>query len=178
MAQQPPSPAWYRVAALQPRLRSHARIQRHEYRGERWYVLSDRISRRTHRFSPAAHFFIGLLNGHRSVQEIWQAAQERFGDDAPGQDEVIQLLGQLHAAEVLQCEVAPDVDELLRRSQRLASQGRLAKLMSPLAIRLPLFDPDRFLERTLAWYRPLFGGAGALLWLLVVGWGTVAAAQN
>ena len=178
MAQQPPSPAWYRVSALQPRLRSHARIQRHEYRGERWYVLSDRISRRTHRFSPAAHFVIGLMNGHRSVQEIWQAALERHGDDAPGQDEVIQLLGQLHAAEVLQCEVAPDVDELLRRSQRLASQGRLAKLMSPLAIRIPLIDPDRFLERTIAWYRPLFGGAGALLWLLVVGWGTAAAAQH
>ena len=46
MAQQLLSPSWYRVAALRPRLRLHARIRRHEYRGERWYVLDDLVSRR------------------------------------------------------------------------------------------------------------------------------------
>jgi putative peptide zinc metalloprotease protein len=178
VAQQLLSASWYRVAALQPRLRSHARIHRHHYRGERWYVLTDRISRRAHRFTPAAYYVIGLMNGRRTLESIWDAAVARFGDDAPTQDEVIQLLGQLHAADVLQCEVTPDVDELLRRSQRLGRQGRLQKLLSPLALRFPLFDPDRLLERTLAWYRPLFGPFGALLWLAVVGWGAVLAAQH
>ena len=36
------SPSWYRVAQLRPRLRGHARIHRHHYRGELWYVLEDR----------------------------------------------------------------------------------------------------------------------------------------
>ncbi len=176
--QKPLSPAWYRVAALQPRLRSHARIHRHEYRGELWYVLTDRLSRRAHRFGPAAHFVLGLMNGRRTVQEIWEASLERFGEDAPAQDEVIQLLGQLHGAEILQCEVAPDVDELLRRSQTLDRRSRLAKLMSPLAIKVPLVDPDRLLEHLLPWYRPLFGPLGAAVWLLVVGWACIAAGQN
>jgi putative peptide zinc metalloprotease protein len=172
------SPAWYRVAALQPRLRSHARVHRHEYRGERWYVVTDRLSRRAHRFGPEAYYVLGLMNGRRSLQEIWEAATARFGEEAPTQDEVVQLLGQLHTAEVLQCEVTPDVDELLRRSQLVARRSRLAKLMSPLAIKFPLLDPDRILERLLPWYRPLFGPFGALLWLLVVGWGAVAAASH
>ncbi len=178
MVRQQQSASWYRVADLQPRLRSHVRVHRHEYRGERWYVIEDRISRRVHRFSPAAYFVIGLMNGRRSMQEIWDAAASRLGEEVPTQDEIIQLLGQLHSADVMQCDVAPDVDELLRRSQRLSQRSQLAKLLSPLAIRFPLLDPDRLLERTLSWYRPLFGPIGAVLWLAVVGWGVVMAAEH
>src|SRR4051812_223726 len=178
MTQQQLSVSWYRVAGLQPRLRSHARIHRHHYRGELWYALSDQISRRAHRFRPAGYFVAGLMNGRRSLQEIWDAAAERFGDDAPTQDEVIQLLGQLHAAELLQCDVSPDVDELLRRSRRVEGQKRLGKLLSPLAIKLPLLDPDRLLERWLPWYQPLYGRIGALAWLGIVGWAALTAAQH
>jgi putative peptide zinc metalloprotease protein len=172
------SASWHRVADLQPRLRSHVRVHRHEYRGERWYVVEDRISRRVHRFSPAAYFVIGMMNSRRSMQEIWDTASARLGEEAPTQDEVIQLLGQLHAADVMQCEVAPDVDELLRRSRRLSQRSQLAKILSPLAIRFPLLDPDRLLERTLSWYRLLFGLVGAVLWLAVVGWGVLSAAEH
>jgi putative peptide zinc metalloprotease protein len=43
-----------------------------------------------------------------------------------------------------------------------------ANLRNPLSMRIPLWDPDRFLQRTLPYVAPLFGRAGALLWLLVV----------
>lgn len=172
------SPSWYRVAELRPRLRSHVRIHRHHYRGELWYVLEDRISRRTHRFNPVAHYAIGLMDGRRSVQEIWDSAATRFGDDAPTQDEMIRLLSQLHSAEVLQSEVTPDVAELLRRAKKGKRSTWKQNLLSPLAVRVPLIDPDRFLERWLAWYRPLFGWGGALLWLGVVGAGALAAAAH
>ena len=172
------SPSWYRVAELRPRLRSHVRVHRHHYRGELWYVLEDRVSRRMHRFNAAAYYLIGLMDGQRTVQEIWDSAARRFGDDAPTQQETIQLLGQLHAAEVLQSDVAPDVAELLRRTRKGRPSLWLQNLRSPLAIRLPLFDPDRFLERWRPWYRPLFGWGGALLWLIVVGAALVAAAPH
>ena len=172
------SPSWYRVAELRPRLRSHVRIHRHHYRGELWYVLEDRVSRRMHRFNPAAHYAIGLMDGRRTVQEIWDSATTRFGDDAPTQDEMIRLLGQLHAAEVLQSEVMPDVAELLRRAKKGRRATWKQNLLSPLALRIPLFDPDRFLERWLAWYRPLFGWVGAIAWLLVVGAAALAAAAH
>ena len=172
------SPSWYRVATLRPRLRSHARVHRHEYRGRRWYVLQDRMSRRSHRLNPPAHYLVGLMDGRRTLQELWDAAAQRFGDQAPTQDEVIQLLGQLHAADLVQSEGAPDVDELLRRARRTRNRTLMAKLLAPLAIKVPLFDPDRLLERWLPWFRPLFGPAGALLWLALVGWGAFSAAQH
>jgi putative peptide zinc metalloprotease protein len=170
------SPSWYRVAELRPRLRSHVHIHRHHYRGELWYVLEDRVSRRMHRFNPVAHFVIGLMDGRRTVQEIWESACDRFGDDAPTQDETIRLLGQLHAAEVLQSEVTPDLAELLRRKAKPSTW--LQNLRSPLAVRIPLLDPDRFLERWLPWYRALFGFGGLILWLAVVGWGMFAFASH
>jgi putative peptide zinc metalloprotease protein len=172
------SPSWYRVAELRPRLRSHVRIHRHHYRGELWYVLEDRVSRRMHRFNPAAHYAIGLMDGRHTVQEIWDSSTTRFGDDAPTQDEMIRLLGQLHAAEVLQSEVTPDVAELLRRAKKGRRSTWKQNLLSPLAVRIPLFDPERFLERWFGWYRPLFGWGGAILWLAVVGAGAAAAAAH
>lgn len=175
MAEPVLSPSWSRVADLRPRIRSHVRIHRHEYRGERWYVLEDRISRRTHRFNPAAYLIVGLMDGHRTMQDIWDGALQRLGDQSPTQDQVIQILGQLHLADVMQCEVPSDLDELLRRAQRLRVRGTMAKWLAPLSIKFPLFDPDRLLERALPWYRWLFGPVGAMLWLLVVGAGSVAA---
>jgi putative peptide zinc metalloprotease protein len=172
------SPSWYRVAALRPRLRGHVRIHRHHYRGELWYVLEDRVSRRMHRFNPAAHFVIGLMDGRRSVQDLWDAAVARFGDDAPTQDELIQLLGQLHAADLLQTEMAPDIAELLRRARRAKRASWMQKYLSPLALRLPLFDPDRALERCLPYYRWLFSWAGALLWCVVLGAALAVAAAH
>ena len=163
------SSSWYRIAELRPRLRSHVRIHRHHYRGELWYVLEDRVSRRMHRFNPAAHYVIGLMNGFRSVNEIWESAISKFGDDAPTQDEFIRLLGQLHSAEVLQSEVTPDIAELLRRVRKGKRKTWLQNLLSPMSIRIPLFDPDRWLERWMPWFRPLFGVTGAVIWCVVVG---------
>lgn len=163
------SASWYRIAELRPRLRSHVRIHRHHYRGQRWYVLEDRISRQMHRFNPVSHYVIGLMDGYRTVQEIWDSAMVRFGDDAPTQDEMLRLLGQLHSADVLQSEVTPDLAELLRRANRTRKKTWMQMLLSPMAVKIPLIDPDRFLERWLPWYRPLFGWGAALVWCLVVG---------
>ena len=172
------SPSWYRVEDMRPRLRGHVRIHRHHYRGERWYILEDRISRRVHRFNPVAHYIIGLMDGRRTVDEIWESAITRFGDDAPSQDEVIRLLAQLHQAEVLQTEITPDLAELMLRARRSGSKTLKQNLLSPLAIRIPLFDPDRLLTRWLPWFQPLFGLVGALIWLAVVGAGVVNGAAH
>src|SRR5262245_57103556 len=81
---------------------------------------------------------------------------------------MIGLLGQLHSVDVLQTEVVPDVVEILRRAKQVKKRDWMQRYLSPLALRIPLVDPDRFLERWLPWYRWLFGPWGALLWLAVV----------
>lgn len=172
------SPSWYRVASLKPRIRAHAQIHRHDYRGRIWFVLQDHALGRSHRFSPAAHHFIGLMDGERSVQAIWEAACEKLGDGAPTQEEVIRLLGQLHSADALICDVPPDSVELFRRYKRHERLQWKRRLWTPLAIRFPLFDPDRFLQRTLPVAQLVFSWFGLLAWLIVVGTGIVLAASH
>ncbi|MBK9021693.1 MAG: hypothetical protein IPL72_17600 [Sulfuritalea sp.] len=172
------SPSWYRVASLKPRIRSHARILRQSFRDKVWFVLQDFAAERSHRFSPAAHHFIGLMDGEKTVQEIWEATSAHLGDGAPTQEEVIRLLGQLHATDVLLCDVPPDSMEVFRRHEKHERMLWRRRLWTPLALRFPLLDPDRFLQRTLPWVQPLFGWFGILLWLAVVGTGAVLAASH
>ncbi len=162
------SSSWYRVAALAPRLAPKAAISRHRYRGEPWYVLSDPTANRVHRFTPQTYFLLGQMDGRRTLEQIWNTALERLGDDAPTQDELIQLLGQLHAADVIECDVPPDSAELFERFNRTSAQRRWMQLRNPLFLRLPLWDPDRFLETTLPFVGRLFGWPGLALWALLV----------
>ncbi len=159
---------WYRVAELQPRLRSHARIARHRYRGQTWYVLDDPSTQRYHRFTSDAHLAIGLMDGRRTVHEIWEIACERLGDNAPTQDEMIMLLGQLNAADVLDCDVPLDVGELLTRYDRERLKKWQQSAASVFSWRIPLFDPERFLNKTMPLVRPFFTWGGAVLWLAAV----------
>ncbi|MCH7944738.1 MAG: hypothetical protein IIC73_01800 [Armatimonadetes bacterium] len=169
------SPSWYRVAELMPRLRRHVEIHRHDYRGQVWFILQDHASGRSHRLWPATYRLVGLMDGKRTVQELWDITNAQAGDEAPSQDEVIRLLGQLHAADALICDVPPDSLELFRRFQRHERMRWKQRLWTPLAIRIPLLDPDRFLERTLFLVRPLFSWFGVALWLVVVTAGVILA---
>jgi putative peptide zinc metalloprotease protein len=162
------SDSWYRVAALTPRLRTHARVHRHQYRGQTWYIVEDRASQRFLRCTRQAYLLIGLMDGHRTVQELWQLVCERLGDQAPTQTEVIQVLSQLHANDVLQSDVPPDTAELLQRYERQQRRQNLARATGLFSWKFPLVDPDRFLTATAPLVRPLLGWGGAIVWLAVV----------
>jgi len=172
------SPSWYRVKDLRPRLRRHARIHRHFYRGQLWYVLQDPTSGRHHRFNPAAYTLIGLMNGRRTVQELWEQSASRLGDDMPTQDEVIQLLGKLHQADVLQSDISPDTAELFSRFRNKRQRTLKQQLSSPLSVKLPLYDPDRLVDRLVKLLHPAFSRTGFFVWLAVTVTGLVLAVQH
>ncbi len=159
---------WYRVENLRPRLRSHARLHRHRYRGEVWYLLQDPASGRVQRFSSGARLIIALMDGQKTVADLWESANRQMGEDAPTQDEMIQLLGQLHAADLLQSDVTPDVAELFARHEKEVSAKTRRSYGNPMAIRIPLLDPDRFLNRFQGLIRLMWGPVGAVIWCLVV----------
>jgi putative peptide zinc metalloprotease protein len=162
------SSLWYRVAELRPQLVARARLHRHRYRGQVWYLLQDPASGRVHRFTPAARLVLAAMDGRRSVQDLWALAGRKLGEDAPTQDELIQLLGQLHGADLLMTDVPPDALELFDRGQRESRAKRRRSWVNPMAIRLPLWDPGAFLDRH-AWLWPLlWGRGGAIVWLLAV----------
>ena len=161
------SSSWHRVSAIRPKLREHASVSRHRYRGGSWYVLHDHATGRTFRLSASSYLIVGGMDGVRTIDQLWQDAAARLGQEAPSQDELIQLLAQLYSAELLQSEATPDSVELLRRSTRIGRTRWLEKLFNPLALRVRFWNPDKFLERTSV-FTHWFGLNGLLLWAIIV----------
>ncbi|MGH7214558.1 MAG: site-2 protease family protein, partial [Tepidisphaeraceae bacterium] len=162
------SESWYRVANLRAKLRASAQISRQFYRGERWYVVRDPAGNQFHRLSDPAYRFVALLDGTRTVEQAWDLAGGQLADDAPTQPEVIQILSQLYAANLIETNVTPDAGVLLRRHQNLMKRKFQSRLMSALFPRIPLWDPDRFLKRWMPLMRIMLSKFGAVLWLVLV----------
>lgn len=172
------SSSWYRVANVRPRLRNHAQIHRHVYRGEVWYVLQNHSTGKFHRFSAVANAVIGLMDGRRTIQEIWDIACARLGDEVPTQDEMIKLLSDLHRADILQTDTPPDLLELNRRRKMHGRMRWKQYLGNPLSLRFRLFDPDSLLGRLAPYCLPFFGRFGAMLYVGLIVWALVLAAMH
>ncbi|MGB7160075.1 MAG: efflux RND transporter periplasmic adaptor subunit [Tepidisphaeraceae bacterium] len=181
------SESWYRVKDLRAKLRPSTQISRQYYRGDRWYVVRDPAGNQFHRLSDAAYRFVGLLDGSRTVGEAWELVGGQLADDAPTQPEVIQILSQLHSANLLETDVSADAMVLLRRHKQQMKRKMQGRLMNLLFPRIPIWDPDRFLCRWMPVVRPMFSRWGSVVWFIVVlaacaaiapRWGDVRAAAN
>ena len=162
------SSSWYQVAGLRPRLRPHARMLRHVYRGERWYVIQDSLAGRTHRLTPTTFAIVARMDGSRTLDELWLAAAAELAEEAPTQDQVIRLLSQLQEADLLQSEVRPDGTELIQRRDRQRRSRIFQAVFNPLSLKVPLLDPDRFLSRSAPLVSWLFTPLGFAVWLALV----------
>ncbi len=145
-------------------------------RGDVWYVAKDRFSSRAHRFSAGVYAVLMRMDGRRTLGEIWAEVAERFGENAPSQGQIIQLVSQLYAFGLVQADGAIDPHEVATRGQEAARRQAMQQVQNPMFLRLPLIDPNRFLDATIHLVRPLFSSAGLLLWLVAVGWLAVQAA--
>jgi len=169
---------WYRVAALKLKLRRHVALHRHVYRGDTWFVMQDHATGQYHRFDSDAQHIIGLMDGEQTLQQIWEIACVRLGDDMPTQDEIIELVSKLYRSNLVQADLPPDVAELVERGREFRRRKLLQQLRSPLGIRIPLVDPNRFLTITEPYVRIIFTHFAALLWLVVVAVAVMLAAMH
>ena len=160
--------SWYRVAQLRPRLLSSVQVHRQHFRGQMWYVLENPSNNEFSRISVEAYRFVGMLDGQRTVAEVWRICNEQLGDGAPTQGEVIQLLGQLYCSNLLYAELAPDTEGLFSRYRTRIKRQVQGFLTNLLFIRIPLLDPDHFLDRWIGIVGWLFSWVGLVLWLTIM----------
>jgi putative peptide zinc metalloprotease protein len=172
------SDSWFRVAGMRVSLLPTVRVQRQNFRGRDWYVLEDSYTQRFFRMTPEAWAFISRLTPDRTVEETWNAFLETHPAQAPGQDAVIQLLSQLHVSNLLYFRHQPDNDAIIDRVRRGRQREWAGKAMSFLFFRVPLVDPNAWLDRIKPLVRLMTGPWMAVLWLVVVAMGCMAAFEN
>lgn len=162
------SNAWGRVCQLTPTLRPQVQVHRRLFRGEPWYVLQDPMGNQFARVNPVDYYFIGLLDGRRTVEDAWHQTLTRFGDDAPTQGEVISVLGQLNQHNMLRVDLPADAQPLLERRRRQKTREWGGQAMSILFLRFPLFNPDRLLKWLLPVFQPVLSLPGLILWFAFI----------
>lgn len=163
------SESWYRIANQKVSLRQGVNARRQMFRGQRWIILENAFNNQFFRLRPEAWAFIGRLRPDRTVEEVWKECIQKFPDEAPGQEAVIQLLGQLYQANLLLYDQAADTSKLFERFEKTRQRETRARLLNIMFARFPIFDPDALLNVARPYIQWLFSPLGALLWLAVVG---------
>jgi len=162
------SESWHRIADQKISLRSTVNIRRQFYRGKKWYVVHDPFNNRFFRISPEAYEFVARLRPDMTVDQVWDECVKRNPDDAPGQDEVIQILAQLYSSNLLYHELPPDCTRLFDRYRKNRQRELKSRLLNIMFLRLPLFDPEHILKKIGPLISLLISPAGAMVWLITV----------
>lgn len=153
---------------MTPRLRPHVQITRQHYRGQRWHVLHDPATNQFFRLGPVAYEFVQLLDGRRSVEEVWQISLTRHGDDAPTQGEVIQLISQLYNSNLLTVDATPDIEQLLGRGRERLKKSVQQQAIGLMYFKIKVLNPDRLLGWIEPILRPILNRWGFLAWAALV----------
>jgi putative peptide zinc metalloprotease protein len=162
------SESWYRIAGHRVALRPHVVVRRQYFRGERYFVLHDPFSNQFFRVRPSAYEFIARLSVGRTVESVWHESIEKNPEEAPGQEQALRLLGQLHSANLLHSDIPPDTAKMFEGYEKRRSREVRSRWLNLLFTRFPLLDPDSFLKRLLPVLRAVFSIPGAIVWLIVV----------
>lgn len=158
------SDAWYKIAGAHVCLLPGVQATPQTYRGQNWVVLEDAYNHRYFRVTPTAFAFLKTLTPSETLDKAWQTYLAQHPEEAPGQEEVVQLLSQLHVSNLLYFRDASDdyeIDTRVRNSRRKEFKG---KLLSFLYFRIPLWNPNATLDRLDRWVRWMPGWTIALVW--------------
>ncbi len=172
------SDTWHLVASVRACLRSSVRAHKQIFRGEEWVVLRDSLGSEFFRVTAAAYAFLSRMDPKRTIDEVWSDVIEADPELSLTQEEVVQLLGQLHLSNLLQFDRGAAAASLFERHTERRSREIKALVMGFLSIKLPLFDPDRVLEKCLPLIRGVFGPVGACIYAVLVLLGLKALADQ
>lgn len=150
--------AWQGIASLVLRVADSLEFYQHEYRSRPWLIIRDAQSESYFRCSATWRHFLSLLDGSRTVQQAWQESGLQQTDDHSRQD-VVMLMANLKSSGLLQ-----DGSEASSKPPKSSANPWLR----PFAIKIRLFDPDRFLLKTMIYVKPLFSPFSLVLWLGIV----------
>ena len=168
---------WSDIARLKPLLRNHVTVIAQRYRGQQWYVLHDTLNGRHTRINAVAHGFLARLDGRLSIAEVLSEL-ERVGDTPLTRDDALGLLAQLQQQGGMLKGVDIDARLLAMNTKARPQNSLLRKLTMPLAIRVPLLDPDRLLDKLGPCSFPLYGRVAGICWFVILCLALVTAAAQ
>jgi len=142
--------------SLKARMRTDLVANQQRHAGQLFYIIKDPVSLRYYRFRPEEYFLLTQLDGENDLYDVQHAFANEFRPQRLSIEDLERFVRQLLDAGV----AVVDSPRAGRRLYERHRQRKFQKLRQTLAnfmyIRIPLFDPERLLERLLKWCGFLF----------------------
>jgi putative peptide zinc metalloprotease protein len=172
------SDSWYKVANLRVSLNNSNYIKKQYFRGQKWYVIEDSFNNQFYRFSPEAYKFIIKLDHSKTVEELWEKSLNSDSLNTPTQDEVISLLTSLHHKNLLYFKNRADNEQLFIRANEKQKQKMKSKVFSFLYFKIPLLDPNNWLNSIQPIISTVISKKFLFLWIAVIALGLKHIIEN
>jgi putative peptide zinc metalloprotease protein len=153
-------------------LRRDLDVSRHMVAGEPSYVFHDPVAFRSHAFTADEYKVMTAIRADRNLSDVFEGLVAREALTAAEEEDFYAFVVTLHGFGMLRLPLT-ESGRLFERYQRKQSAKKKALWMAPVYLRLPLWDPDKFLTRTMRWVTPLFSRGGLMAWValwLIVAW--------
>lgn len=169
---------WHLISEQRFRQRAGLEVVPQKFRDAPYIVICDALTSQYLRLNGRAQLLWDRLDGRSTIHEIWRALAALPGGIAPDQSEIMEWILQLSSLGFILSDHEIDPQYLAKRSQAKRDSMLEAKAMSPLAIRIALFDPLPIVKLLYPIARPLFSKAGGVCLCLLLLLGLVTGAMN
>lgn len=166
-----------RLGEARVELRRDLDVSRHVFRGEVSYVILDPLTFQSHRLSTADYYVLTRISVDRTLGECFQALVESGHLTAADEERFFGFVLAQHRHGLLKLPIS-DQDTLYQRHLAKRDQRRKSRLMGVLFWQVPLWNPDRFLTRTLRWVGPLFTRWAFVAWWALIGTALYTLVEN
>ncbi len=149
-------------------LREDLEVSRHVFRGEPCYIVRDPMTFASQRLPVAEYELFSAVHAGRTLGGIFDelVGRERLAPE--DEERFFEFVVRLHRLGFLQLPVSDD-KLLYRRYQLRERARRREKMLGFLFLRIPLWNPNSFLDRTKHVGRLIFSSWFFALWAVVVG---------
>src|SRR5687768_17308052 len=141
---------------LKARMRSDLVVNQQRHAGQLFYILKDPVSLKYYRFRPEEYFLLSQLDGEKDLYDVQHAFVAEFSPQRLAIEDLERFVRQLLDAGVAVVDSPLAGKRLYERHRQRKFQKVKSTLSNFMYIRIPLFDPERILDRMLKWFGFLF----------------------
>lgn len=162
----------YELGQARVRLRKDLKFTLHNDSASPWYLVEDESNGRFFRIGISEYALLSLLNGKRTLEEAMAKLASMPQCDDLSDEEVASLARWVIDSGLAETSAAKTKSRIEDQRSREFLQQTM-QWMNPVAIRIPLFNPDGWLTRIYAGLRVIAGWPVLVVWLLVCGIGAM-----
>ncbi|MEO0512305.1 MAG: M50 family metallopeptidase [Planctomycetota bacterium] len=156
-----------KLRGVSVRLRQDLEVTRHVFQQTPTYLVRDPVTFGTYRFSVEDYAALAVIDTEETLGQAFETLVQAGNYEPHEEEDFYALVLYLHRASLLNLPFS-DHAALFKRYERRRRAKRLATAMSPFFFRVPVWNPDRFLDRTHRLVDWIFSGPAFIAWAVLI----------